>query len=232
MRDSSFGHLIGIFVHPTKTFRTITEQPDWRPPALALLVVGVVFIALLIPRVDWNVWIRAQHEDSGKLSAEQLAARVEMMEEFGFIWLWCAVPMVLIVVFPLTAWIFYGALNAVGSEMSLRQGFTVTLYGLLPAWGLSGLLLFPRMIGMDEINPGGMDEWSNPAFLAGDNANPALVQVLASLDVFSFWSLALLTIGFSVAGRISRGRAATCVVGLWFLYVVIAVGLQATGIAM
>ncbi len=73
--------------------------------------------------------------------------------------------------------------------------------------------------------------WSNPAFLAGDEASLALLAFLSSLDVFSFWSLALLTIGFSVAGRVSKGQAATCVVGIWVLYVASKVGLAAIGIA-
>ncbi len=48
------------------------------------------------------------------------------------------------------------------------------------------------------------------------------MTLLVNLDLFSFWSLALLTIGFSVAGRVSKGKAAVGVVGLWVLYVVVA----------
>lgn len=230
MKDS-FGHLIGVFIHPTKSFRAIAERPSWWPPLLVLVIVGIVFVALLIPRIDWDEYLHDRYEGRD-ISAEELAAVTETVESGCAMWL--AVPFVVVVVFPLTAWIFYMALKAFGSVMSFRQGLAVMLYGLLPSWMLSGLITIPMLIGKSSINPAALRGrdllWSNPSFLAGDETSLALTKLLSALDVFSFWSLALLTIGFSIAGRVSKGQAATCVVGLWVLYVAVKVGLAAVGV--
>ena len=60
---------------------------------------------------------------------------------------------------------------------------------------------------------------SNLGFLIERKASPALQSLLESLDVFSFWSLALFVVGFAAAARISRKSAAGVIVALWILYV-------------
>jgi hypothetical protein len=48
---------------------------------------------------------------------------------------------------------------------------------------------------------------------------PGLHSLLASVDVLSFWTMALLVLGLSEATGVRKGRMAGLVLGLWGLYV-------------
>ena len=50
-------------------------------------------------------------------------------------------------------------------------------------------------------------------------ANPVLHSLLQSLDAFSIWVIVLLVLGYAIAAKVSRGKAAGLVVTLWALYV-------------
>jgi len=58
---------------------------------------------------------------------------------------------------------------------------------------------------------------SNLGFLADPKTNPVAYTLLASVDLFTLWSLALLIIGFAVAARLSRGKSAAIVIGWWII---------------
>jgi hypothetical protein len=59
---------------------------------------------------------------------------------------------------------------------------------------------------------------SNLGFLV-DSKSAALHSILSSLDVFSFWTLALLVIGFAASARVSRKAATGVIVAIWALLV-------------
>jgi hypothetical protein len=50
-------------------------------------------------------------------------------------------------------------------------------------------------------------------------ANPALHSIAASIDVFTFWVLALLVIGFGYAAKVTRKKAAILILSLWGIFV-------------
>ena len=47
----------------------------------------------------------------------------------------------------------------------------------------------------------------------------ALHSLLGSLDIFSFWTIALLSIGFAAAARVKKGQAAGVIVALWAVFI-------------
>jgi hypothetical protein len=55
--------------------------------------------------------------------------------------------------------------------------------------------------------------------VAPEGASASLLAVLSSIDLFSLWSMVLLSLGFAVVARVSRATAATTVVALWAVYV-------------
>jgi hypothetical protein len=70
---------------------------------------------------------------------------------------------------------------------------------------------------------------SNLAFLAPEGASKPLVALLASLDLFALWNVALLAIGYRVAARVSRTTAWLTVIILWLIFVAIIVGFSSLG---
>ncbi len=61
------------------------------------------------------------------------------------------------------------------------------------------------------------------AFLSIDMKDQFIYKLLAKFDVFVVWELILFIIGFQIIYKFSRGKAATGVLALFGLYVVISI---------
>lgn len=62
-----------------------------------------------------------------------------------------------------------------------------------------------------------------------EESRSALYSFLSSFDLFTFWELALLTIGLAMLYKASKGKTAGMVFALWFIIVLIKVGFTALG---
>jgi uncharacterized membrane protein len=69
------------------------------------------------------------------------------------------------------------------------------------------------------------------AFLSAD-ASPVFRALATTWDVFDFWTLVVSVIAVSHVTRFKTGGAVAVVLTLWFLYVCLAVGGAAFGVAM
>ena len=72
---------------------------------------------------------------------------------------------------------------------------------------------------------------STPAFFVSFKDHPVLYSFLSSLDLFTIWTLVLLTIGFAYVARVSKTRSAVTVVSWWAFLVLVKVGFAAMGAA-
>ncbi len=69
---------------------------------------------------------------------------------------------------------------------------------------------------------------SNVAALTTKEAVPPFVFfLLQSVDLFSFWTIALLIVGYKAAAKVSAGTAAGSVFCCWLVYVIAKSGLAA-----
>ena len=90
------------------------------------------------------------------------------------------------------------------------------------------LLNVPVVLGADEITVQQLDRGvaiPNLAALAGEDVSLEWIAVLASFDLFALWTIVLLVIGYSIAAKVSKWRAAAVVVALWAVLVAGMVGL-------
>lgn len=229
MHESGFGRVIGALISPEKTFRSIAERPTWVVPLLLLmLVTGLVGFAAG-DRVDFEKQIRQQMAERGGASEEDIQRGVEFMETFGKV-LFAAPAVLAPLVYLLIALIFLVALRLSGSEIGYGQSFSVTLHSMMP-WVIHALLSFPLILRQETIDPEAMERggllMSNLAALAPEDASKVLLGLLASLDLFTVWTLILLTIGYRVVARVSTATAATVAVTLWLLYLAGKLGITA-----
>jgi hypothetical protein len=227
MHDSGFGRLITVLLAPAKTFRSIGERPTWLAPLLVGMVLTGAVGLLVMQKGDMEEMIRTRIEESGReVPAEAIEQQVEFMERFGWIFGLFGV-LVVPVINVIVAALFLGVFKLLGSDLDFKQSFSTYLYGTVPMLvaAVLGLpLLFAReSLTMEELQAGGV-LMSNLGFLAPEDAGAALRAALTSLDLFSFWSIVLLAIGYRVVGRVSAGAAAGTVVGLWLVYVLGKIG--------
>jgi hypothetical protein len=229
LTDSAAGRLLGALVAPAKTFESIARRPTWALALLVHLVLGVAVSFVVVQHTDIGATVRERLEKSGStLSPEQVEQQVAVAEKFSKVLVPVSALIIVPVVTLLIALVCWLLLKAVGGELRYPVSLSVTLYGMLPQV-IASLLALPLMAmhglySQDELKRGALA--SSLAFLAPQGASPALVALLSSLDLFSFWSLALLVIGYRRAARTSTA-AAGVVVGAWLLYVLGKIGIAA-----
>lgn len=229
MHESAFGRVIGALVSPEKTFRSIAERPTWVVPLLLLMLITGLVGYVAGERVDFEKQIRGEMAERGGVSEEEIQQAVGFMEKFGRILF--VIPAVFApLVYLLIALIFLVALRLSGSEIRFGQSFSVLLHAMMP-WVVHGLLSLPVILRQEAIDPEAMERggllMSNLAALAPEDSGKVLLSLLASLDLFTVWTLILLAIGYRVVARVSTVTAATVAVTLWLLYLAGKLGLTA-----
>ena len=231
MNDSSIARVVGVLFSPARIFEAIRERPTWLLALLAVVIISVVGSYLVTSKLDVEEVVRDSIADSGRqLSEEQIEQAIDIQEKlmpiFGI-----AGPLLF---YPaaclLMALIIWVVLKMLGGDFPYKTSFATTVHGMIPN-GVGGLLTIPVAmsrgeLGYEEVKTGSILA-SNLGHFASEGTSKAVAAVMNSIDVFSIWSLVLLTIGYAVVARVSRGKAAAVVVGLWVVYILIKVGMAA-----
>ncbi len=218
--DSALGRIFGVFVAPSRTFAAIAQRPTWVAPLLIATVLSLLATAVLLPRMDFEASLREQLAARDEAVSEERVEKIlDAQKRFsGLVYVWGALaPTVITLLF---AGIFWLSFKAFGWDHTYRQSLGVTSHAYLPNC-LSAILLAVIAMRLERFNPADLGDLvrSNPAFLVDRHASPVLHSLLQSFDVFSIWVLVLLVIGYSIAAKVSRGKAASIIVSLWALYV-------------
>lgn len=223
MEESALGRVIGVLVAPRRTFEALARRPTWLAPLLLLVVAVALDNAVIAHKTDFLEIAREARARGGEEADDaQLAAVAALMQQV-------AVPfaaftlLVSMFLLALVAWV---ALQLVGGELSFTQSLGTTMHGMVPwilamAFSLPDLLARPSFSEADLQRIGFLFPSSLPtslASLAPAGTGLPVTTLLGSLDLFSLWSIVLLTLGFSVAARVSKTTAAATVLTLWAVY--------------
>jgi hypothetical protein len=227
---SPVGRVFGVFFSPKPTFEDIVRKPSWVLPfvLLTLFSIGVTFA--INQRINWRQFMTQQIEKSPRsanMSAEQKEQQIEGGAKFTPIFTWavgvCG-PIIFMLVVALVMWGAYNLLGGANTDFS--TSFAITSHAALT--GLVSSLLFILIL---YLKPYGTVDLENPvatnlaAFLPDDSAK-WLVALLKSIDIFTFWTLILLAIGFAATNpkKLKGSKAFTIAFSVWAVYVVLRVG--------
>lgn len=229
----SLKRIVEVLWAPTETFRRIAERPTWAVALVGLLLVGGVLGYLAVQKIDsgdQRDLMRETLEERG-LRGDELERAVDQgMEVNQKIAPWTPIfPVVFgTLAYLMVALLFWVAFRLAGGELGFPQSFSVVVHGFVPQ-GLGALIAVPVVLGQESLDPEAVQRGSflasNLGFLAPEEASPIVTTLLSSLDLFALWSVVLLTIGYSVVARVSKGVAGGVVVGAWLLWVAVKVGL-------
>jgi hypothetical protein len=226
--DSAPGRLLGVFVSPAKTFAAIARKPTWLLPVAIASGLALPLSELIISKLDWRAFMTKQMaRSSRRLTENQIEAAIEQARRLS--WLWDVVAVLAPLLLTLAvAGILWGACQAFGWEVRFRQSLGVTAHAFFPAT-LGSIALLAVLWNRVTIDPELVGDVlrTNLGFLVDRETNSVLHGLLASLDLFSFWTMALLVLGLSAAARAPRGRVAILVVTLWGLFVLGKAGVSA-----
>jgi hypothetical protein len=227
---SPMGRIVGVFFSPKATFQDIVRKPSWAVPLVLLTLFSIGVSVAINQRINWREFMAQQIEKnprSANLSAEQKQQQIEGGAKFTPPFTYaigvCG-PIIFVLVVALVMWGAYNLLG--GANTNFGASLAITSHAALP--GLVSSLLFILIL---YLKPPGTVDLENPiatnvaAFLPEDSAK-WLMALLKSIDIFTFWTLILLAIGFAATNpkKLRGSKAFTIAFSVWAAYVVCRVG--------
>src|SRR5207244_12090511 len=112
------------------------------------------------------------------------------------------------------------AFRMFGGEGTFLQAWSATLYANMPnvvkSIVICVVLLLKKGGQMSPLELPTLVR-SNLGFLFDPKTNPMAFSLATNVDIFSFWVLALLIIGFAYLARVSKWKSAAIVISLWIV---------------
>lgn len=232
-RVNSIGRMFGVLFSPKATFESIARRPTWLAPLLILCLFSLAVIGIFGHRGGWPAFFQKQVASNTRfqsMPADQQQRVLEAQLKYGPPVAYVEVVIVIFVAPMIIAAIFLGVFNGLtATNLKFKTSLAIVAYSWSPGVlsGLLGILVVflkdPSTIDLQNIvasNAG--------AFVSSDSAK-WLTSLLGSIDLFSFWYMILMAIGYSTAApkKLSFGKALAWIVVVWLLYVVVKVGLTA-----
>ncbi len=228
---SPIGRIVGVFFSPKATFEDIVRKPTWLLPFGIFAALVLAVCVSLNMRMNWREYISQQIEKSpqaSQMSAEQKEQRIEggakMAPIFTYVF---GVPVQIIIVFgvALIMWGAYSLLGGVSTNFSTVLAITTHAFMVsLISSSLLILTLFLKPYGTADLdNPLA----SNLAAILPEDSAKWLLALGKACDIFVFWILILLAIGFSAVNpkKLKGAKSFTIAFTLWAVFLVIRVGI-------
>ena len=221
-KGNSFGRIIGVIFSPKPTFESIARRPTWLAPVILLCLVQCAVVAIYGQRVGWRSLLEKQMGSNAQfqqLSKAQQQQRIEIAMPYV-----SKIAYVEVIIGPfiaafLFAGIFWLLFNmGAGAKFGYRVSLGVASYGFVPTiiGSLLGILVIylkdPSTIDLQNLLATNVS-----SYLSSDA--PKWTHALRLVDIFLFWEMFLLAVGFSAAApkKLSTGRAFAWIFGLWAL---------------
>jgi Yip1 domain len=228
-----FGRVVGIFFSPKATFEDIVRKPSWILPVILLTVFSSAVCFGINQRINWRTYVSQQIEKSpsaANMSAEQKEQRIEGGAKFSPPFTYAIgllAPVISVLLVALVLWGAYNLLGGANTNFGTSMGITSHAF-------LTGLVTSILYLLILYLKPFGTVDLDNPvaanlgSFLPDDTAK-WLLSLAKSIDIFSFWNLILLAIGFGATNprKLKGGKAFTIVLSVWAVFVVLKVGIAA-----
>lgn len=225
-----------VFLEPRRAFADIAQRPNFIAPMVAAVISGVVVAETMLWYIGMERVIRNSLEMGGqvaRMGPDQLEQAVSEGARVATIFAHVGGVLGPVIFLCVIAAVGLGVSNVVfGGQANYRTSLAVTAYAHLPMV-LAALLALPVILlgDVDRFNP------QNPAptnlgfFLNPYETSKPLLALASSLDLFTFWFLALLGVGFSAAlrGRTSAWAFGGTLAALWAVWVLGKVGLAMLG---
>ncbi len=222
--------IAGVFLEPGKAFADIVAWPSrWWIPVVLMALMGLTFTYCYSQRVGWDRMIRQTMESNERmqsLPADQREQAIERGIKFAGVMGYVGALLGSTVVVLVVAAVLMFVMNAMmGTQASYKQSLSIVSYSFLPGV-LAGIL---SIIVLYLKNPEDFDIRNplafNGAALLSSTAPKWQVALATSFDVFSFWMMALMAVGFAATTRkLTWGKAFTGIVVCWLFWVVVKTG--------
>jgi hypothetical protein len=229
---NGFGRLIGVFFSPKATFESIARQPSWVLPVVIMTLLGLGVGFALNQRVNWREVASKRIEDSpraSQLTPEQKEQQISMGAKISPAISYCIGLLAPILIAVIVGGVMLGAYNLLGGA---NANFKVSMSIVSHAYFVSivSSLLFILVL---YLKPPGTVDLENPvatnigAFFP-DGTAKWLTTLGTAIDLFSFWIMTLIAMGFSAFNpkKLKMGSSFGIVLSVWAVYEAIRVGIS------
>lgn len=228
---------MAVYFEPRKAFSTLRQYPMWITMMIVLVLLSTVVAVALTARVDRTAYLRKMFDQSRmtrEMPEEQKRTAIEQAAQSPMRWYLgvAFTPFITTLIYVILAAIFLGYFLLMGASLSFKQAFVATVWAMgapsilfLLLSILFAFLKDPTELDMIPAN----NAVTNLGVLVSQREHPLLYALLGSLDIFSFWTIFLLAVGFSEMTNhyMSPSKTAIGILVLWFIYVAGKVGLAA-----
>lgn len=211
-----------VLVAPGPAFASLRARPSYAVLLILLAALGSGMAMLVDSRLDLGTFREMMEKQSVPAAEIEQAMENKLHPSAGQRVISTIASLgQTVVLFVATAGLLFGLARAFGSELAFRQALSVTLHGLEPLYLVAALLSLPVLLSKESISL--MEPMVNGFLLshlgalASDGAGPVAHAALASVDLFSIWSILLLVLGFRIVGGLSKGAAIGVVMITWLI---------------
>ncbi|HEX5736547.1 MAG TPA: Yip1 family protein [Blastocatellia bacterium] len=237
-RLGPFERLVGVLFSPGETFNDINRKPTWLVPMLIGVVTAIVFAIFLNWKLDagWDKMMRDAMSQQGQgtpPTAEQLAGAKVVGKAFFVAWF----GVVTVLSYLIVAGAFALGMMLLGAQTTFKKILSVVAWSFSSVGIVSLIVTVASLMLRDseslaQLNPQNLDSLTatNLGALLPDDTGKFIKSLANSLDIFSFWLIALMSVGLVAIGgkrSIKVGSTATLVIGLWVFYIVVKAALTA-----
>jgi hypothetical protein len=213
-KPNSFQRIVGVLTAPDETFKSIARRPEWLVPLLIIVALSIVSVAILGSRLDFAATIRDAMEAQGRpVDMSAMKFVVGFTKAVFYV-----SPVLGLLILVVMAMLLLVAFRIFGGDGEFPQAFSIVLYSWMPQLirsviAIIVLVMRPVITLADVQDP----IRSNLGFLFSMKTQPLLYALFASFDLFTFWTLFLLIIGFARMSNFSKAKSAAIVLTMWVL---------------
>jgi Yip1 domain len=235
--DSAFGRIVGVLFSPKPTFESIVRRPTWILPLILVVGVSLIMIFIFGKRVGWRDFMIRQDQQNTRtqkqmesMSAADREKMIDTQTKVAPTFTYIVIVLAVFVGAVITAAVLMLVFNLIhGTKIGFVQSLAIVSHSWVPGIivGLLAILVLflkdPSTVDLEH-----MVASNGGAFLADDSPK-WLVSLLTAFDLFVFWQIILLAVGYSAADpkKISFGKALGTIIAVWLIYVAVKVGLTA-----
>jgi hypothetical protein len=222
---SEASRISGVFFDPQKAFADIAARPRWIVPIVLMTVISIAFIFVFSTHIGWEGFMRKTLENNSRMQQLDPQKREDIIQQqtklapiFGYAGGALGVPIYALAI----AGAVLVMCKMMGASLNFKQMFAISSYAMLPGLIFTALAIVVMFLkNPDDFNLQNPLFFNVGAFMEPPpNTGKFLYGVASSLDLFSFWTMALLATGITAAERkFPFSKALVAVVTPWVVWV-------------
>jgi len=232
-RVNSLGRIFGVLFSPQMTFESIARRPTWLAPIAILTVLSLIVIGLFSHRVGWRSFLEKQMASNSRvqqMTPQQQEQALEASMKFTPPFVYAIGAVSPTIVSLIEAAVLLGLFNGLmGTRLDFKSSLGIVAYAGSPGIirGLLGILVVllkdPASVDLQNLVA------SNASVFLTDSSAKWLMTFARSIDVFVFWPIILMAIGYHCAApkKLSFGAAFDWLFAVYLVIVLVAVGATA-----